>query len=592
MFENSGQAFLGLPRLDFVVNYFKTFVVETDRMIETGKILQQRYRIDKQIGQGGMGAVFLATDERFGSTVAIKETLCMDDNYRKAIEREARLLNSLKHTALPRVTDHFLEENGQFLVMEYIPGEDLAFMLERDAKPFPVEQVLEWADQLLDALDFLHNQQNPVIHRDIKPQNLKITARGQIILLDFGLAKGNPTDAGHQTAAKSIFGYSRNYASLEQIQGTGTDPRSDLYSLGATLYHLATGQPPEDALTRAMSVLNRQPDPLLPAHQVRTDIPKGLSGILQNALDLNAATRPQSALQMRQMFREYSNYEHLAAEARFAQSFVTKDIFEQETNLKPGATQQATDRQSGIATELLPAYVSQVTSLRTDGVGQNTEAETKTSFAGAPRPAVRRKRTFAIAAASAAAILIAGSAAAGVLLYSPAFFGSGNGAESSQEQVVPANASPLESGGTAEQPAIPPTTAPLDQPVNPETRAVDPGPQAIDREPVDRKTKTTDTAKRTRPMTEQERQDSNGDTFELDDHPVDLKNVKITRGRVKNPEPDSDDDDIKVTKMPSIFRQRGLPPELDRVLTPAQRRKMRIVTRGQDLIFPEGRKPQ
>src|SRR5687768_11487866 len=142
-------------------------------MIEVGKILQQRYRIDRQIGQGGMGAVYVATDERFGSTVAIKETLFMDDNYRKALEREARLLNSLKHSALPRVTDHFLEDNGQFLVMEFVPGMDLMQLLESRSEPFPHEQVLEWADQLLDALDYLHNQENPVVHRDIKPQNLK-----------------------------------------------------------------------------------------------------------------------------------------------------------------------------------------------------------------------------------------------------------------------------------------------------------------------------------------------------------------------------------------------------------------------------------
>src|SRR5215207_6754190 len=231
-------------------------------MIATGTTLQQRYRIDKQIGQGGMGAVYVATDERFGSTVAIKETLCMDENFRKAMEREARLLNSLKHTALPRVTDHFEENNILFIVMEYIPGDDVAAMLEKDHRPFSVEKVLKWADQLLDALDYLHNQELPVIHRDIKPQNLKINSRDEMILLDFGLAKGNPTDAGHNTAAKSIFGYSRNYASLEQIQGTGTDPRSDLYSLAATLYHLLTNSPPEDALTRAMAVLSNRPDPL------------------------------------------------------------------------------------------------------------------------------------------------------------------------------------------------------------------------------------------------------------------------------------------------------------------------------------------
>src|SRR6478672_4201799 len=109
-------------------------------MIESGKTLQKLYRIDRQIGQGGMGAVYVATDQRFGSTVAIKETLCMDANFRKAIEREARLLNSLKHAALPRVSDHFEEENSQFLVMEYIAGDDVASILERDEKPFDVPQ--------------------------------------------------------------------------------------------------------------------------------------------------------------------------------------------------------------------------------------------------------------------------------------------------------------------------------------------------------------------------------------------------------------------------------------------------------------------
>src|SRR5215208_5826961 len=107
-------------------------------MIATGTTLQQRYRIDKQIGQGGMGAVYIATDDRFGSVVAIKETLCMDENFRKALEREARLLNSLKHPALPRVSDHFIDDNGQFIVMEYIAGDDVASILERDQKPFEV----------------------------------------------------------------------------------------------------------------------------------------------------------------------------------------------------------------------------------------------------------------------------------------------------------------------------------------------------------------------------------------------------------------------------------------------------------------------
>jgi serine/threonine protein kinase len=327
-------------------------------MIETGKILQQRYRIDKQIGQGGMGAVYVATDERFGSVVAIKQTLLMDDSYRKAIEREARLLNSLKHTALPRVTDHFLEDNGQYLVMEFIAGEDLGHALERDEKAFPVDQVLNWADQLLDALDFLHSQAMPVIHRDIKPQNLKVTPKGQIVLLDFGLAKGNPTDAGHQTAAKSIFGYSRSYASLEQIQGTGTDPRSDLYSLAATLYHLLTGTPPEDALTRAMAVLSGNPDPLVPANRLQPGIPAGVAGVLHRAMDLNAAGRPGTAAEMRAMLREPGKYAVAVSTAAISAK-TSGDLSSEPTKILPGDTFHDSGKNTDVKTAVHPGYVSE-----------------------------------------------------------------------------------------------------------------------------------------------------------------------------------------------------------------------------------------
>src|SRR5918998_29918 len=121
-------------------------------MIAAGTVLQNRYLVESQIGQGGMGAVYVATDQRFGSTVALKETLFEDPAMRRAFEREARLLNRLRHPALPRVSDHFNEGEGQFLVMEYIPGEDLSEMLRRRGTPFPTRDVLAWADQLLDAL--------------------------------------------------------------------------------------------------------------------------------------------------------------------------------------------------------------------------------------------------------------------------------------------------------------------------------------------------------------------------------------------------------------------------------------------------------
>src|ERR1044072_6949343 len=186
-------------------------------MLVPETILQDRYRIVRQLGQGGMGAVYEALDQRLDTVVALKETLFADERLRKQFEREARLLARLHHQALSRVSDHFNEGDGQFLVMQFIPGEDLFEMQERRNGPFPPDDVLRWADQLCDVLDYLHTQEPQIIHRDIKPQNLKLTARGQVILLDFGLAKGSGGPMSVVTTSASIFGYTPNYAPLEQI---------------------------------------------------------------------------------------------------------------------------------------------------------------------------------------------------------------------------------------------------------------------------------------------------------------------------------------------------------------------------------------
>src|SRR5256885_11274407 len=197
-------------------------------MLSPETILQGRYRIVRQLGQGGTGAVYEAVDQRLDTVVALKETLFTDEKLRKQFEREARLLARLHHQALPRVSDHFNEGDGQFLVMQFIAGEDLFEMLSARNAPFPQDEVARWADQLCDALDYLHTQDPQIIHRDIKPQNLKLSSRGQIILLDFGLAKGQLGDLSRATTSASIFGYTPNYAPLEQIQGLATDPRSDI----------------------------------------------------------------------------------------------------------------------------------------------------------------------------------------------------------------------------------------------------------------------------------------------------------------------------------------------------------------------------
>src|SRR5262249_38440728 len=161
-------------------------------MLASETVLQDRYRVVKIIGHGGMGAVYEAVDLRLGNTVALKQTLFNDEELSRAFEREGRLLAGLHHPALPRVSDHFIEGDGQFIVMEFIPGDDLAKLLKLRGRPFDCDQVLEWAHQLLDALDYLHSHRPPIIHRDIKPQNLKLTGEGRLIVLDFGLAKGQP----------------------------------------------------------------------------------------------------------------------------------------------------------------------------------------------------------------------------------------------------------------------------------------------------------------------------------------------------------------------------------------------------------------
>jgi len=287
-------------------------------------------------------------------------------------------------------------------------------MLESSGKPFPVEQVLEWADQLLDALDYLHNQEMPVIHRDIKPQNLKINSRGEMILLDFGLAKGNPTDAGHLTAAKSIFGYSRNYASLEQIQGTGTDPRSDLYSLAATLYHMLTGQPPEDALTRAMSVLSKKADPLVPASALNPDVPRGVAGVLHKALDLDAGERPADAREMQEMLRDSEQYGYLVDDVTVVLSernTTEARVLAQPTKLMPVSTQIG-GGSTGIAAEIsTPGSGSPHSELTSVRLTNTTETE--------PSQKWFRKLAFAVPSL----ILVAGAAAAGVVyIADPAIF--------------------------------------------------------------------------------------------------------------------------------------------------------------------------
>ncbi len=268
-------------------------------MLTPGDLLQNRYRVIRLLAEGGMGAVYLARDERLKKPVALKQCFFADDSLRRAFEREALLLANLNHPFLPRVTDHFTESEGQFLVMDFIEGDDLMQMLARRGGPFSADEVIVWAGQLLSALEYLHNRN--IIHRDIKPQNIKLTEDGRIVLLDFGLAKGAAWHQSQMKTGSSVRGYTPSYAPIEQMKGTGTDPRSDLYSLAATLYHLLTGERPIDALTRVTEIATEETDPLPLANELNPRVPSAIAEVLKKAMSIKPDHRPASASEMRRM---------------------------------------------------------------------------------------------------------------------------------------------------------------------------------------------------------------------------------------------------------------------------------------------------
>ncbi len=245
-------------------------------------ILRGRYRITRLLGQGGMGAVYLAYDLALEHEVAVKINHNQNPDSAAQFINEARLLASLRHPNLPRVIDYFLEGASQFLVMDYIPGDDLKNLVEQRGA-FAPEQVLQWAEQLGSALGYLHRQNPPVFHRDVKPANLKLTAENEIILVDFGIAKA--AEAAQATAAGAS-GFSPGYAPPEQY-GTGrTGAYSDQYAMAATLYHLLTGQKPVDALQRVLGQAV-----LAPAHVANPSVPPRISLVLDRAMSLRPEDR-------------------------------------------------------------------------------------------------------------------------------------------------------------------------------------------------------------------------------------------------------------------------------------------------------------
>jgi serine/threonine-protein kinase len=270
------------------------------------EILKNRYRISKIIGQGGMGSVYLADDLRLdGRLCALKEVEYdrgMPTNLvresRDQFMREATILARLDHPNLPKVSDFFSVGGFDYLVMDFVPGKDLRTLMNEAKQKgsfLSEREVLGWANQLADALIYLHSQNPPILHRDIKPSNLKVTPSGLLKLVDFGLVK---ILASEEVTITILQGRGTAlYTPLEQYGGDAghTDIRSDIYAFGATLYHLLTNRPPLEARE-----LFLQPDGLMPIRQINPDISLRTERAVLWAMSLHPDERPQDIEAFRQ----------------------------------------------------------------------------------------------------------------------------------------------------------------------------------------------------------------------------------------------------------------------------------------------------
>jgi hypothetical protein len=267
--------------------------------LEKGTLLHQRYRIQGTLGKGGMGVVYTAIDESLGVHVVVKENSLEEADAIQQFRREATILAGLRHQNLPRVTDHFvIEGQGQYLVMDFIEGEDLKMRLQR-LGALPENEVMLMGIAIADALDYLHSLTPPVLHRDIKPGNIRITPDGHVFLVDFGLAK---QVEGGQLTATGARGLTPGYSPPEQYGTARTDARSDIYALGATLYTALTGFPPEDGLAVAIKQTELT--------QVITRNPKvspEIGMVIEKALRVEVEERYQSGNEFKQAMLDVSD---------------------------------------------------------------------------------------------------------------------------------------------------------------------------------------------------------------------------------------------------------------------------------------------
>jgi hypothetical protein len=273
-------------------------------MLSPNSLVHDRYLIARRVSGDSAGAVYETIDLLQTKTpIVLKQVLVAEGAdatpglpHREAAEHGAQVLAELRHPSLPVVRESFAEAQSVFLAMELVPGDDLATLIERNGRPFPADQVLRWAAQLLDALEYLHTQQPPLIHGDITPQNLKLNQGDLVVLLGLGLLPGSVRT---RQAAVGDTTTPASFVPPEQARGAAADQRGDLFALAATLYYLLTRVPPVPAEERAAILARGLPDPLPAPHTFNLQVPPAASAALMQALELDPGQRLDSAAAMR-----------------------------------------------------------------------------------------------------------------------------------------------------------------------------------------------------------------------------------------------------------------------------------------------------
>jgi eukaryotic-like serine/threonine-protein kinase len=261
--------------------------------ITSGEILNNRYRIVKLLGQGGFGAVYRAWDVNLSGPCALKENFDVSSAAQTQFLREASMLFNLRHPNLPRVFDSFtIQGQGQYLVMDYIEGQDLAQMIDSSDAPLAEAQVLDWIGQVCDALEYMHSQTPPVIHRDLKPANIRITSKGQAIVVDFGIAKIYDPKLKTTMGARAV---TPGYSPPEQYGMGITDPQSDIYALGATMYKLLTRIDPP----ASVDIVAGNVAPPAPVIELNPDVSPEVSVAIATAMQLNRSSRYKTVREFR-----------------------------------------------------------------------------------------------------------------------------------------------------------------------------------------------------------------------------------------------------------------------------------------------------